>query len=92
MGDHVISCVADRHAVECLRVTTRFTPARPTILPFAPRDLYPLGTNDDPLRAQGNVEASQRGLNTALLYFRIDEPAFGNILYIQNLTASNDYF
>nr|WP_315462148.1 hypothetical protein [uncultured Sphingomonas sp.] len=92
MGDHVISCVADLHAVERLRVTTRFTPARPTILPFAPRDLYPLGTNDDPLRAQGNVEASQRGLNTALLYFRIDEPAFGNILYIQNLTASNDYF
>ncbi|GAA3267385.1 hypothetical protein GCM10020258_37570 [Sphingomonas yabuuchiae] len=38
------------------------------------------------------VEASQRGLNTGLLYFRIEAPAFGNVLYIQNFTASNDYF
>ena len=62
------------------------------MLPFAPRDLYPLGRNDDPLRAHGVVEAEQRGINTGLLYFRIDEPAFGNVLYVQNLSASNDYF
>lgn len=92
MGEHVITCLADRHAVERVRIVTRFTPDRPTILPFAPRDLYPLGAGDDPLRADGKVEASQRGLNTGLLYFRIDEPAFGNVLYIQNLTASNDYY
>ena len=92
MGEHIVSCFSDRLAVERLRITTRFTPARPMILPPAPRDLYPFGTNDDPLRAQGVVEASQRGLNTGLLYFRIDAPAFGNILYIQNFTASNTYF
>ena len=92
MGEHVIACRADRQAIERLRIITRFTPSRPTILPFAPRDLYPLGAQDDPLRAHGNVEASQRGLNTGLHYFRIDEPGFGNVLYIQNLTASNDYF
>ncbi|APX66015.1 hypothetical protein V3I01_06375 [Sphingomonas sp. gentR] len=92
MGEHVISYIADRLAVERLRITTCFTPARPMVLPPAPRDLYPLGASDDPLRAQGVVEASQRGLNTGLLYFRIEAPAFGNVLYIQNFTASNDYF
>ncbi|WP_454280433.1 hypothetical protein [Sphingomonas sp. Marseille-Q8236] len=92
MGEHIVTCVADPNAVERVRIITRFTPAQPTILPFAPRDLYPLGSGDDPLNAVGQVEASQRGLNTGLLYFRIEEPAFGNVLYIQNLTASNDYF
>ncbi|MEK9213040.1 hypothetical protein [Sphingomonas sp. 2378] len=92
MGEHVVTCFANRDAVERVRIVTRFTPARPTILPFAPRDLYPLGAGDDPTRATGEVEATQRGLNTGLLYFRIDEPAFGNVLYIQNLTASNDYY
>lgn len=92
MGEHILSCLADRLAVERLRVTTRFTPARPMVLPPAPRDLYPFGAGDDPLRAQGVVKASQRGLNTGLLYFRIEAPAFGNVLYIQNFTALNDYF
>ncbi|MDR6146378.1 hypothetical protein QE363_002171 [Sphingomonas sp. SORGH_AS870] len=92
MGEHIISCLTDRLALERLRIATRFTPARPMVMPPAPRDLYPFGAGDDPLRAQGVVEASQRGLNTGLLYFRIDTPAFGNILYIQNLTASNAYF
>ncbi len=92
MGEHIIICLADRLAVERLRIATRFTPARPMVMPPAPRDLYPFGAGDDPLRVQGVVEASQRGLNTGLLYFRIDAPGFGNALYIQNFTASNDYF
>jgi hypothetical protein len=45
------------------------------LVPFMPRDLYPLDANDDPLGAIGHVEAAQRGLNSGLLYFRIDEPA-----------------
>lgn len=92
LGEHRIAFIAARDALEQLRIVTRFTPAAPTVLPFVPRDLYPLGRSDDPLRAHGTVEASQRGINTGLLYFRIDEPAFGNILYVQNLTASNAYF
>ena len=92
IGEHIVSFRADRDALERLRIVTDFTPARDIVLPFAPRDLYPLGRGDDPLRAKGNVEASQRGINTGLLYFRIDEPAFGNVLYVQNLTPSNPYF
>ncbi|WP_420139263.1 hypothetical protein [Sphingomonas sp.] len=92
MGEHVISFVANRTALERLRVQVMLTPAGPITLPFAPRDLYPLGAKDDPLEAEGVVEASQRGINAGLLYFRIERPSFGNVLYLQNLTASNDYF
>jgi len=62
------------------------------LIPFIPRDLLPLDNHDNPLGAIGQVEAGQRGLNSALLYFHIDEPRFGAILYFQNLTALNRYF
>ena len=44
------------------------------------------------LGARGNVEAAQRGMSAGLVYFRVDEPAFGSVLYFQNLTALNPYF
>ncbi|ODP37752.1 hypothetical protein [Sphingomonas turrisvirgatae] len=80
---------ADLHR---LRVCTTLTPSAPLNLPFVPRDLYPLDNNDDPIGASGNVEAAQRGVNSGLVYFRLDEPAFGSVLYFQNLTALNLYF
>ncbi len=75
-----------------LRIRTELTPVAPLLVPFLPRDLYPLGQRDDPLQAEGEVEAAQRGLNSGLIYFHLDKPAFGTVLYFQNLTALNDYF
>jgi hypothetical protein len=92
MGVHEIAIRTGGEALEHIRVIVTFTPATPTLVPFMPRDLYPLGANDDPLRAVGRVEAAQRGLNAGIAYFHVDEPAFGNILYFQNLTAMNGYF
>lgn len=92
LGDHIVSISTGGEALRHLRVTVRFTPAVPFLVPFMPRDLYPLDLNDDPTGAQGRVVAAQRGLNAGLLYFRIDEPAFGNVLYFQNLTAMNPYY
>jgi hypothetical protein len=92
IGDYVVTLSTDKDALERLRVTTRFTPAMAVRMPFMPRDLYPLDVNGDPLGVTGNVEARQRGLNAGILYFRVEEPAFGNVLYFQNLTALNDYF
>jgi hypothetical protein len=83
---------SDRNALETLRVTNILTPAEPLLIPFLPRDIYPLGASDDPLRAEGRVEAAQRGLNSGLSFFHLDKPAFGSVLYFQNLTALNDYF
>jgi hypothetical protein len=92
LGEHLITFVTGGQALDCLRVTVRLIPAASLVVPFMPRDLYPLGMNDDPLDTAGNVEAGQRGLNGGVLYFRLDEPSFGNVLYFQNLTAMNDYY
>ncbi len=75
-----------------MRVTVSLTPATDLLVPFWSRDLYPLDANDDPTRAQGQVEAGQRGLNTGLCYLCLNRPAFGSVLYVQNLTALNPYF
>ena len=92
LGTHRVTVKACGAALDNLRVTTLFTPAAPIILPYTPRDLYPLDAEDDPLGAVGKVEAQQRGPNSGLLYFHIDEPAFGRVLYFQNFTALNGYF
>ncbi len=75
-----------------LRLTLRLVPAGNVLLTFWPRDLYPLDANDDPTGAVGQVEAAQRGFNGGLCYFTLDKPAFGTVLYMQNLTALNPYF
>ena len=77
-------------SVLTLKVT--LTPAVPLLLPFLSRDLYPIDARDDPLGASGRVEAAQRGLNSGLIYFHIDEPGFGTVLYFQDMTSLNDYF
>ncbi|AGH51106.1 hypothetical protein G432_16940 [Sphingomonas sp. MM-1] len=92
MGNHSIVLRAGGDALEHIRMTATFTPSMPALIPFMPRDLYPLDGDDDPLGAEGRVEAAQRGLNSGMIYFRIDEPAFGNVLYFQNLTAMNAYY
>jgi hypothetical protein len=91
LGQHDVVFKAKRDELERLRMTASFTPSVPILMPFVPRDLCPLDNNDDPLGTQGNIEAGQRGVNAGLLYFHLDEPAFGNVLYLQNLTALNDY-
>jgi hypothetical protein len=92
LGEHSIVFKTGGEALEHLRMTVAVTPAAPMVVPFMPRDLYPLDPNDDPLGAIGRVEAGQRGLNAGVLYFGIDKPAFGDVLYFQNLTAMNDYY
>lgn len=44
------------------------------------------------MESAGSVEASQRGLNVAMVYLKCDRPEFGNVLYFQNLTSLNPYF
>jgi len=80
---------ADLHR---LRVKSWLTPSHPLLVPFQPRDLYPLDADDDPTAAHGHVEAAQRGPNTGLIYVSLDAPAFGHVLYVQDLTALNPYF
>jgi hypothetical protein len=92
LGEHRVRLRAGGEGRDNVRATTRFTPAVPTVLPFTPRDLYPLDAEDDPLAAKGGVDAVQRGPNSGQVFFHLDEPAFGRVLYFQNFTALNDYF
>jgi len=92
IGRHIVVLKTDGIDLHRLRVTVSLTPAAPLLVPFLPRDLYPLDAGDDPTGAVGTVEAGQRGVNSGLVYFHIDEPALGSVLYFQNLTALNDYF
>ena len=92
LGEHCVAFRSGGGPLEHLRMTVTLTPAYPIVFPFAPRDLYPLDAKDDPTGAHGTVEATQRGLNSGLVYFRLDQPAFGNVLYLQNLTAMNPYY
>ncbi len=92
IGVQEVALRASALELPVLRATIVLTPAAPLLVPFLPRDLYPLGEGDDPLEAKGRVEAAQRGLNCGISYFHLDEPAFGSVLYFQNLTAMNDYY
>lgn len=91
-GKQSLNVSALGHGLPVLRLTATLTPASRLLIPYQPRDLYPLGDHDDPMVAEGRVEAAQRGLNSGLVYFHLDGPAFGSVLYFQNLTAMNAYF
>lgn len=75
-----------------LRLKVSLTPAADLLVPFWSRDIYPLDAHDRPTHVVGRVEAAQRGLNTGLCYFCVEKPAFGSVLYLQDLTSLNDYF
>ncbi len=75
-----------------LRSTITLTPGDDLLLTFWPRDLFPLGPADDPTKAEGRVDAAQRGVNTGLCYLCLDTANFGSVLYVQNLTALNPFF
>ena len=92
LGRHRVVFRTDGSDLHRLRATVTLTPAAPLLVPFLPRDLYPLDAEDDPLGAGGHVEAGQRGMNSGLLYLHLTEPAFGSVLYFQQLTSLNDYY
>jgi hypothetical protein len=77
---------------ELLRVTVTLHPSQELFFPDLPRDLYPFGDDGTPSQAVGNVRAAQRGLNTALVFFDLHRPKMGSFLYLQNLTALNEFY
>jgi len=92
IGRHIVAIGLVEDDLPVLRLTVRLTPAEDLLIPYLPRDLYPLDGDDDPLGARGEVLAAQRGLNGGLLYWRVDGDTPGSLLYLQNLTALNPYF
>jgi hypothetical protein len=91
VGQHRFCFAGSGDDLHRLSFSAWLTPERPLLIPFLPRDLYPLDAEDDPLGARGRVEAAQRGPNTGLILFSLDEPAFGHVLYVQDLGQLSDY-
>ncbi|HTG37629.1 hypothetical protein [Sphingomonas sp.] len=92
LGTHRVLFRVAAAGLNQLWYTTELTAEGPLRMEFVPRDIYPLDANDDPMRAQGHVEAAQRGLNCGIVYLRFDDPGAGSVLYFQNLTSLNPYF
>jgi hypothetical protein len=66
--------------------TTTLTPTSDLIIPFWPKDVVIPGEN-----SEGTIHTSQVGTRSGLIYFTLTKPKGGSVLYLQNLTALNDY-
>ena len=92
LGRHRIAVSLREGAIPLVRIVTTLQPAEPLLASFIPRDLYPLDESDNPVGAVGQVEAAQRGFGTGAIYFRLVQPDFGSVLYLQDLTSMNAFF
>ena len=92
LGTARLVLTGEPFGLEQLNAQLWFKPTHDMAIEWVPRDLVPFGTDGDILEARGAVEARQRKMNTGLLYFTLERPAFGKVLYLQNLTSLNDYF
>jgi len=81
----------DQGGVPVLELTCRLTSAQPLVIPFLPRDLFPLDSGGSPGGA-GKIEAAQRGLNSGFCFLRREDVSRSTLLYWQDLTALNPYF
>lgn len=92
LGVAQLTLTGDPFGLEQLRARYCFTPTSVVRIGPLARDvvLFDSGGNADGIEI--SMEAQQRKLNTALLYFTLDKPAFGKVLYVQNLSALNPYF
>jgi len=74
-----------------LRYTTSLKPAKDLLVPFWPRDILATAKNGKPANTAGQIHASQWGTRSGFIYMSVTRPRSASILYLQNLTALNDY-
>jgi hypothetical protein len=92
MGNFKVSLTFPENDKPLFRYTTTLTPAEPLLMPFWPRDMVVTGRDGHYEAAAGTVQVSQAGTRSGLVYLSMDKPRSGSLLYMQNLTALNDYF
>ncbi|MGN6640509.1 MAG: hypothetical protein ACTHJ8_16480, partial [Mucilaginibacter sp.] len=72
-----------------LHYTTWCTPVTDLFIPFWPKDIVVLKTDNKV--PEGDILVQQVGTRSGLLYSTIKSPKGGSLLYLQNLTALADY-
>ncbi|MBW8682851.1 glycoside hydrolase family 88 protein [Chitinophaga rhizophila] len=90
-GDQRVLITIDEGKWPVLHYQTTFTPAAPVFIPFWPRDIVVSGEDNKPENTEGELHVKQAGTRSGLLYFTERKPAFGAVLYLQNLTALAAY-
>ncbi len=74
-----------------LHCKTVLNPVAPLLIPFWPRDLIPLGREENLPASEGVIYAKQVGPRSGIVYFSLTRPRGGSVLYFQNLTSINEY-
>ena len=91
VGNFLVEIHFPQEGRPMLHYKTSLNPIAPLLIPFWPRDVVPLGKEDDVTRSEGMIHARQVGPRSGLLYFSLTRPRGGSALYFQNLTSLNDY-
>jgi hypothetical protein len=78
----------DRVVLHC---RTTINPVAPLVIPFWPRDIIPLGKEEDLTDSEGVIYTKQVGPRSGMVYFSLTRPRGGTVLYFQNLSSLNDY-
>ncbi len=89
-----VSCrigIPERPDRAMLHCKTTINPVAPLLIPFWPRDVIPLGKEEDLTDSEGVIYTKQVGLRAGMVYFSLARPKGGSVLYFQNLTSLNDY-
>jgi len=91
IGDYVVKVDLPRGDNAILRYTTTLTPRTAMFIPFWPRDIIIPGKNGQAEKTAGTIYVSQVGTRSGQIYFSATRPKAGSVLYLQNLTALQDY-
>lgn len=91
MGDITVRMNFPDASSPVFRYTTTLKAHKPLLIPFWPKDMIVLGKDGSSIAAKGNVHTQQVGTRSGLVYFSMEKPGTGSVLYMQNLTALNDY-
>jgi hypothetical protein len=92
IGEYTVTVTFPGGEDGVLRYTTILKPNTDLLIPFWPRDIVIPGKDGKPDNTTGNIRVSQVGTRSALIYFSMTRPKAGSVMYLQNLTALNDYF
>jgi hypothetical protein len=74
-----------------LHYTTSLEPRQNFQVQALPRDIYVVDDQYDPSSTEGMTYVMQSGPTAGLAYWSITKPVAGTVLYLQNLTALNEY-
>jgi hypothetical protein len=91
IGDITVDIKFPEDTSTILRYTTTLKPHTDLLIPFWPRDIIIPGRDGKPDNTAGKVQVKQVGTRSGMVYFNITRPKCGSVLYLQNLTALNNY-